>query len=74
MQAEELCHKWLSGVMPGVHAKRLLALSATVEGAYRGGTLSVTGLGRAIRSEAKMKHSIKRADRLCSNMHLQSER
>ena len=74
MQAEELCHKWLSGVMPGVHAKRLLALSATVEGAYRGGTLSVTGLGRAIRSEAKMKHSIKRADRLCSNKHLQSER
>ena len=57
MQAEKLCHKWLSGVMLGVHAKRLLALSATVEGAYRGGTLSVTGLGRAIRSEAQYQAS-----------------
>jgi hypothetical protein len=35
--------------------------------------LSVTGLGRAIDSQAKEKHCIKRADRLLSNRNLYSE-
>lgn len=74
MQAGKLCHRWLSDVLSGIHAKRVFALSAVLEGAFFGGKLSVTGLGRAIRSNARMKHNIKRADRLCSNHHLQSER
>ena len=74
MQAGKLCHRWLSDVLSGIHAKSVFALSAVLEGAFFGGKLSVTGLGRAIRSNARMKHNIKRADRLCSNHHLQSER
>lgn len=60
--------------MPRIHKGRVSALSAVVEGAFQGRTLSVTGLGRAIQSAAKMKHCIKRADRLCSNPHLHIER
>jgi hypothetical protein len=74
MHAEALCHKWLSTVLPRMHRRRLSALSAVVSGACRGGRLSVTGLGRSICSGAKTKHNIKRADRLFSNTHLQSER
>ena len=74
MHAEELCHKWLSNVLPGMHRSRLSALCIVVGAALRGGKLSVTALGRSIRGEAKTKHSIKRADRLFSNIHLQSER
>lgn len=73
MHADKLCHKWLSNVLPGMHRKRLSALSAVVGGAFRGGKLNVTSLGRSIRSDAKTKHSIKRADRLFSNKHLQGE-
>ena len=36
-------------------------------------TLTLTGLGRAIRTSAKVKHSIKRVCRLLGNTHLHSE-
>ena len=74
MHAEKLCHKWLSNVMPGMHRRRLVALCAVVGSALRGGQLTVTGLGRSLSGPAKIKHSIKRADRLFSNTHLHSER
>lgn len=74
MHAEKLLHKWLSEVLPEMHRSRLRALSAVVAGALRGGKLTVTGLGRSILSTAKEKHSIKRADRLLTNRHLQLER
>ena len=56
-----------------MHRRRLSALGAVVGGALRGGKLNVTALGRSIQSRAKTKHNIKRADRLFSNRHLQSE-
>jgi hypothetical protein len=73
MHAEKLCHKWLQKVLPGMHRRRLSALGAIVGGAFRGGKLNVTSLGRSIRGNAKTKHSIKRADRLLSNDNLQRE-
>lgn len=39
-----------------------------------GGTLSLTGLGRALKSNAKVKNNIKRIDRLLSNKSLKRER
>ena len=73
MHAEKLCHKWLLKVLPGMHRRRLSAVCAVVGGAFRGGKLNVTSLGRSIRGTAKAKHSIKRADRLFSNENLQRE-
>jgi hypothetical protein len=73
MHAEELCHKWLSDVLPKMHPARRTALGAVVGGAVRGGRLNVTSVGRFIKSNAKVKHNIKRADRLLSNARLQSE-
>lgn len=73
MHAEKLCHKWLLNVLPGMRRKRVSAVCAVVGGAFRGGKLNVTSLGRSIESRAKAKHSIKRADRLFSNKHLQGE-
>lgn len=70
MHTETLLHEWLSNVLPDMHEKRVGALSAVVSGALRGGRLAVTSLGRSLSSEAKVKHRIKRADRLLSNEHL----
>lgn len=39
----------------------------------KGNPATVTAIGRGIKSETSDKHSIKRADRLCSNGHLFSE-
>jgi Transposase DDE domain len=73
MRVNKLFHKWLADVMPGMHQARLSSVCAVASGALKGGKLNVTSLGRSICSGAKAKHSIKRADRLFSNPHLQSE-
>lgn len=73
MHVEKLCHNWVSNVLSGMHQKRLEAVCAVVCGALRDRKLGVTALGRSIQSQAKVKHNIKRADRLFSNEHLQSE-
>jgi hypothetical protein len=57
-----------------IHAGRLEALGAVVEGLISSEKLSVTGIGRGLVTRARPKHSIKRVDRLLSNPHLQSER
>jgi hypothetical protein len=56
-----------------MHRRRLSAVCSVVGGAFRGGKLNVTSLGRSIRGNAKTKHSIKRTDRLFSNENLQRE-
>ncbi|MGH8507564.1 MAG: IS4 family transposase [Gammaproteobacteria bacterium] len=57
-----------------MHKLRRTALFVNVMAALHGEVLTVMHLGRAIRSEAKEKHCIKRADRLLSNRRLQGER
>lgn len=74
MHAETVIHSCMKEVMPWMHSKRREAVEAVVGSAIRGGKIAVTSLGRAMRSEAKEKHCIKRADRLLSNNKLRLER
>ena len=73
MQAQPVLHKLLMNTCSTIHKVRRQSLEANVLAALTGQRLTVTALGRAIQSEAKQKHCIKRADRLLSNGHLQSE-
>jgi hypothetical protein len=73
MHARTFIHETLQEVSPDMHQKRLTVLSEMVSAALSQGRLTVTGLGRAIQSEAHEKHCIKRADRLLSNVKLQRE-
>ena len=73
MKAKSFLSKTLLNVTPSMHKVRRLSLLATVESAVNGASLSVTGLGRNIDNKAKEKHRIKRVDRLCNNINLQSE-
>lgn len=73
MHAEQVSHKILENACAWMHATRRKALRANVLAAIKERRLSVTGLGRAISSEAKEKHCIKRADRLIGNQHLYRE-
>ena len=73
MHTSELLPQWLRKVLPKIHDKRVESLSVAAGAALRGGRLTVTGLGRSIGGAIRDKHNIKRADRLLSNSHLQSE-
>ncbi len=57
----------------GIHKFRRRALLAAADALVRGARASVTGLGRTLRTTAKMKHAIKRMDRLVGNSHLHRE-
>lgn len=72
MQAKQVLHKVLGRTCSEMHKARRDTLAAVVMAALEGQRLTVTHLGRAIQSDAKEKHCIKRADRLLSNPHLQA--
>lgn len=57
-----------------MHATRLRVLWAAVDAVTHGGRLTLTGIGRTLRSQTTVKHTIKRVDRLLSNPHLHRDR
>jgi len=73
MHATQVCHKLMNDSLCWMHDLRRDSLNASILAAIHEKRSSVTGLGRAIKSEAKEKHCIKRADRLLSNVHLYAE-
>jgi hypothetical protein len=74
MHALRILQQLLRHGCPQIHLKRLTALLSCVVGALRGQRLTLTELGRALPSQARVKHSIKRVDRLLGNVHLGGER
>lgn len=74
MHATQILDTYLKRHCQGIHQKRMKTLIAVALALMTGKKLSVTGLGRAIRSEAKTKHNIKRADRLIGSAALNQDR
>jgi Transposase DDE domain len=74
MRVASMVRRICSECSEDIHATRLAALTAAVEGLTSSEKLSLTGIGRSLRTRARPKHSIKRVDRLLANPHLQSER
>jgi hypothetical protein len=74
MYAVQLLHKTIKKSCLKIHASRLNALFAAVTGLIVIGKLSLAGLGRSLTTGAKVKHNIKRIDRLLGNTKLQKER
>ena len=74
MQAGQVLDRLLRKICPDMRKLRRTALFVNVMAALHGAVLTVTHLGRAISIDAKVKHCIKRADRLLSNRRLQLER
>lgn len=74
MQAVMMIRRYLKTTCASMHATRLTVLCVAVEALIYGGRLTVTGVGRAVRSMTTVKHAIKRMDRLLSNGQIQGER
>ena len=74
MHALTIVQQLIQSCCPGIHAARLTAILAAVAAAVRSRRLTLTELGRALVGAARVKHSIKRIDRLLGNRHLAAER
>lgn len=74
MHAQQLLHKLILTACSTIHLKRLHALLLVTQALIHGQRLSLTQLGRALKSDAYVKHNIKRVDRLLGNNNLQNER
>jgi hypothetical protein len=73
MHAVRLLHKHLQQACPTIHARRLAVLMAATHTLAHHQQLTITALGRALDSEAQVKHNIKRMDRLAGNTVLLTE-
>lgn len=58
---------------PEIHITRLQAVMDVASGIQSSQELSITAIGRHLESESKLKHRIKKVDRLLGNKHLYSE-
>jgi len=68
-----MVHRALASCCPHVHAKRLTCLCAAAQAAATGSYLSLSELGRGLSGPARIKHNIKRIDRLLGNAALHVE-
>jgi hypothetical protein len=73
MHAVRLLHRRSRRCLGAIHARRLEAVWAGVEGLLEGEQLWLTALGRHVGGTSE-KHGIKRIDQLLGNGHLQLER
>lgn len=74
MHVTELLHTQIASDYPEIHLSRLTCLMLAVRGLMAGRTLQLTAIGRHVPATTTEKHSIKRIDRLLSNVHLATER
>lgn len=73
MNESTVLNNLISDAIPNMHKTRANALFQVAETVVKGGALTVTEMGAGITSSNKVKHGIKKADRLLSNTHIQGE-
>lgn len=74
MRVVDMVRELVRGCSSVVHAMRVAAVVALVEGIVRGGRLSPATMGRVLSSGALPKHGIKRVDRLLGNPKMVGDR
>ena len=74
MHTRTVLQKFFQHSFPTVHANRLRTLQAAVDSILQGAQVSITAMGRQLNSRVRIKHCIKRMDRLVGNRLLYDER
>lgn len=72
MRVEQLLHSQLKKSV-SMHSKRLDSLMCAVNAGMKDRCVTVTGLGRRLQMNIKVKNKIKKIDRLVGNHHLHNE-
>jgi hypothetical protein len=68
-----MLHAHLKSYCPEIHVTRLQAVMDVATGLQRGQKFSISAMGRYLQSDSKLKHRIKKVDRLLGNEHLYTE-
>jgi hypothetical protein len=74
MRVADMVRELVGSCSSVVHAVRVMAVRALVEGIIRGGRLSPATIGRVLPGGALPKHGIKRVDRLLGNSKMVGDR
>ena len=74
MEVVALLHKAIKKSYPFIHSKRLSCLLNAADSLLNNGKLTLTSLGRHLSGKAKVKHKIKKIDRLLGNDKIKNER
>lgn len=74
MHVPQLLHTTLKKSLPNMHSQRLSSLLDVANSLLHHGKLALSSLGRHMPSKAKVKHKIKKVDRLLGNGQLRCER
>ena len=73
MHALKILHHCLAPLLTHIHRRRLATLLEAVAASVSGPRLTLTDIGRRFAGSARLRHKIKRADRLLGNTRLQGE-
>lgn len=74
MHTQQVLHSFFHHAWPEVHAKRREALAMAVNTVVQGAAVSITEMGRGLAGSGRLKHQIKRMDRLVGNRLLHDQR
>lgn len=74
MHTQSVLHNFFRHTWPEVHAKRREALAVAVNTVVQGAAVSITEMGRGFGGSGRVKHRIKRMDRLVGNRYLHDQR
>ncbi|MGH8370286.1 MAG: IS4 family transposase, partial [Gammaproteobacteria bacterium] len=74
MHTYPVLQKFLTSSLPAMHKRRREAVAAAVDAVLQGAAINITEMGRGLGSTSRIKHRVKRIDRLVGNRLLNSER
>ncbi|MGH9624773.1 MAG: IS4 family transposase [Bryobacteraceae bacterium] len=74
MHTLSVLHKFFRSTFPEVHATRLEALTVAVDAVAQGASVSITAMGRSLSNPVRIKHRVKRMNRLVGNRLLFEKR
>jgi Transposase DDE domain len=74
MHTHSVLQKFFRVSLPTVHQHRRDTIVAAVDSVAQGATVSITAMGRRLSAATRIKHRVKRMDRLIGNPRLHGER
>jgi hypothetical protein len=74
MHTLPVLQKFLAVSLPDIHQRRREVLVAAVDAVAQGAQVGITSMGRGLTGATRIKHRVKRMDRLVGNHRLLSER
>lgn len=74
MHALSVLQRFFRTSVPDIHSSRLAAVTVAVDAVAQGSRVAITAMGRCLHSTTRIKHRVKRMDRLIGNGLLSGQR